>query len=193
MLRHPRSRSRHLVRLAPLLVACGCSTGTLIPYDAGFDRGTTPEASAPEASAPDSGPDTGPVTDAPAPVFTGRRSFVVTSALTLHTDGGSQPTGAPQSHVFTVVANADSLTTFVGAGGGASSLPLELTATGFRIVGPFTISLPGCSSSVTYDDLTLTLGAGGGIAGTGSGGWAGTRWHRRRRLLRRQHVVDGSQ
>ena len=122
---------------------------------------------------PDSGPDTGPAMDAGAPVLMGRRSFVVTSTLTLHADGGSLPTGAPQSHAFTVVADADSLTAFVGAGGSATSRPLELTATGFSILGSFSISLPGCSSSVSYDNLTLTLGAGGELAGIASGrvGW----------------------
>ena len=173
---------RSLVRLTPLLIACGCSTGTLSPFDAGPDPSTpdasAPDTSVPDTSVPDSGPDTGPVMDAGAPVLMGRRSFVVTSTLTLHADGGSQPTGAPQSHAFTVVADADRLTAFVGAGGSATSRPLELTATGFSVVGNFSIVLPGCSSSVTYDGLTLTLGAGGELAGIASGrvGWtpAGT-------------------
>jgi len=59
------------------------------------------------------------------PPLAGRRSFEVTATLTVQTDGGARPTGAPTSHKFTLVIGADRGLAIVGSDGSATSLPAQ--------------------------------------------------------------------
>jgi len=102
-------------------------------------------------------------------LFTGRRSFVVMSTLTL--DGSSAPAGAPTSHVFTMVVDGDRWTAILGANGQGFVSAIEPAAGGFRLADPVGFGLPGSSYSwlVSYTDLSFALDPTGLLNGRGSG------------------------
>ncbi|HMF43565.1 MAG TPA: hypothetical protein VKQ32_22985 [Polyangia bacterium] len=101
-------------------------------------------------------------------LFTGRRSFVVTSTLDL--GGNPAPTGAPTSHVFTMVVDGDMATAILGAGIQGFVSPIQPTAGGFRVTAPMTLPIPGAPAwFVYYTDLTFALDPTGLLNGSGSG------------------------
>jgi hypothetical protein len=84
--------------------------------------------------------------------------------------------GVPSSQVFTLVLDADRGIAIVGANGGATSQPAEVSGNSFRVRGSLGISAGSCSASVTYIDPTFVVGAGGQLTGssTGRASWSVT-------------------
>ena len=102
--------------------------------------------------------------------FTGRRSFEVTSQVSL--DGGARA-----SHTFTMTLDADQRLAIIGTPGSGGLVPIEQTAGGglrLRLGGGFTyaFSVPvvgACGASLYYDDLSFVIDASGTLSGTGRG------------------------
>lgn len=101
-------------------------------------------------------------------LFAGRRSFVVTSTLSLADT--NVPTGAPTSHVFTMIVDGDSGSAVLGAKGNGFVSPIEPAPGGFRVTAPMPFGVPGASPwFVYYTDLAFTLDPAGLLSGSGSG------------------------
>lgn len=96
-------------------------------------------------------------------LFSGRRSFVVTSTLTL-----THPGGGAMSHTFTMVVDGDSWSAILGATGAGYASPLEPAPGGFRVVHPYAFAIGRCLD-VSYSDLTFRFDPTGGLVGSGSG------------------------
>ncbi|HMF43564.1 MAG TPA: hypothetical protein VKQ32_22980 [Polyangia bacterium] len=153
-----KSPAGSIVVGAGLALLAGCTTRPLQP-DAGgsgslgIDAGTIGDVG-------------GAAID--GPLFSGRRSFIVTSTL-VPTDGGT--TDFPLSHTFTMVIDGDKLTEFSGQGPYPIAAQLQPTAGGFRIVGVFAFNLvPGCTGrDVNYSDVSFRFDPSGRLLGSASG------------------------
>jgi len=149
-----KSPAGSIVVGAGLALLAGCTTRPLQP-DAGgsgslgIDAGTIGDVG-------------GAAID--GPLFSGRRSFIVTSTL-VPTDGGT--TDFPLSHTFTMVIDGDKLTEFSGQGPYPIAAQLQPTAGGFRIVGVFAFNLvPGCTGrDVNYSDVSFRFDPSGRLLG----------------------------
>jgi hypothetical protein len=164
--------AKKVVLCAGLALAGGCSSKSLRP-DAGGDgtiggaSGTMGGAVGSIGGAGGAIIDGGATDGAGGAPFAGRRSFAVTS--TLRVPSGS-PTGAPTSHVFTMVVDGDNGTAILGAYGQVSVSPIEPVAGGFRVTAsPGFPAAVGSVWSVRYVDLTFVLDPAGLLAGSGSG------------------------
>jgi hypothetical protein len=105
----------------------------------------------------------GGTVDAP---FAGRRSFVVSSELTA-VEGAPLSTS---SHAFTMVVDGDNLNAIIGANGWAVLSPIQPLTDGFRVLAfGLPLATTGCSTTITYSDLTFRFDAAGRLLGSGSG------------------------
>jgi len=118
--------------------------------------------------------DVPPAFDAPpdvsidAPLFTGVRSFVVTSQIMR--DGGIG--SFPSSHVFTLVLDGDRRIAIAGGAGEGNAAPLVPLAGGvLQIAGPLSFTTAGtCNgSTIRYEDMRVTIDANGALSGNGRG------------------------
>jgi hypothetical protein len=142
--------------LATVLVACSSSPNTAL--DGGSKDGPG------EASA-DGGPPDGPADV--APVFAGRRSFFVTSTITLTTPDAQAP-GVPTAHTFTLVLDGDARRAWLGSKDGENVATFTATGGALHIDEAVSFSF-SCGNDITYDDLTFTLDASGGVSGQARG------------------------
>ncbi|HEY5450858.1 MAG TPA: hypothetical protein VIQ54_19020, partial [Polyangia bacterium] len=119
---------------------------------------------------PDALPDVVP--DLPSDLglpFSGVRSYAVTAAL--QRQSGSPTIPPPDSHAFTLVLDADRRIWIAGVAAEGKSGSFESTSAGtLHITGTASFRLTGCpGSSVTYNDLTITIDASNRLTGTGRG------------------------
>src|SRR4029079_11736394 len=94
--------------------------------------------------------DGGGATDA-GTLFPGRRSFVVTSAVT---PMGSGEGGGVFSHTFTMTVDGEQLTAISGASSSIMISPVQPATGGFRLLGSLVFvdpMNPSCGGSLTYD------------------------------------------
>jgi hypothetical protein len=135
-----------------ILAAAGaaCSSGS---------HGAGPDGASPDGAATD-----GPSGDAPT---TSRRSFVVTSTITL--DPPAATAGAiPATHDFTLVLDGDVGRAWLGAEGSENVTAFTTAGGAIHLADPVYFNF-SCGNQVTYSDLTFTVDASGGVTGQGRG------------------------
>ena len=146
-----------LILVVATMVNCGGGGSTSqVPADGGMDRGESDGAMEARPEVPDT-------------LFSGRRSFLVTSTLSAT---GSGATVSPTSHVFTMVIDGDRKTAISGANLTARANPFQSTPGGFRFADlPLFLQVTGgaCPPMVRYSDLTFTVDSAGRLSGSGSG------------------------
>ena len=105
--------------------------------------------------------------DGPAPV-TGRRSFIVTSTLSVQPDPSNKGVvPLPATHTFTMVLDWDKRIAILGSTVGQGVGDFMPTAAGGG--GTQTASFSLNSSSVSYQTMDVTIGASGTLSGTARG------------------------
>ena len=145
-----------IVRGAVFLLAAGCTTRPL-QADAGgsgsmdYDAGATGDG--------------GAAVDGPC---SGRRSFIVTSTLTLAPSPDAGVNDGSLSHVFTMVIDGDGWTAITGSGSYPYLSRLEPAPGGFRLGRQPGLTLNG-AGSVHYDNLTFRFDPAGQLLGTANG------------------------
>lgn len=145
------------------VVLAACSRASRDTEDGFGDAGRDAEAvfDGPADTVPDGAaepaPDAGPLM--------GRHSYVVESTVTAAMPGARAP-----DHTFTIVLDADGQTAIVGATGGGTLVTAQQIAPGRFRLRPFGIRTASCfPDGVTYDDLTITIGANGKLTGNAAG------------------------
>ncbi|HXU05250.1 MAG TPA: hypothetical protein VN903_30030 [Polyangia bacterium] len=126
------------------------------------DGGVAPDSGSIDAASP-----TDTAGDGPAPM-SGRRSFVVTSTLTMQSDPsnvGYVP--LPATHTFTLVLDWDMRIAIFGSSAGQGVGIFEPSAAGGGGTQTATFSLG--SSSVSYQTMDVTIGSSGALSGVARG------------------------
>ena len=144
---------------AGLALVAGCTSRPLQP-DAGgggsisFDAGATGDGGAAADGA----------------LFSGRRSFVVTSTLDQgpSIDGGAP--GGPLSHTFTMVVDGDKRTAIAGTGPYPYKPRVEPAPGGFHVVGLMGFDVgPMGTYVVDYSDISFRFDPAGRLLGSAAG------------------------
>ena len=138
-----------------LAVACSSSHGEIRDGASPDGHDASPDAGSPDASAD------------LTPAFTGRRSFFVTSTVTL-TQPDAQATGVPATHTFTLVLDGDARRAWLGSKQGENVATFTATGGSLHIDKSVFFNF-SCGNDVSYDDLTFTLDANGGVTGQARG------------------------
>lgn len=140
--------------------ALGCSGGGALRPDArpGTSDGAPEVAAGPDADAggeADAGSESDAAAEAPAPVFTGRHSYIVTAG----------------ADTFTLALDGDAHIAMAASpqGRGEGTLTRK-DATTLQVTGSFHFNFSGgCPSGVAYDTMTLVPARDGSLTGTAMG------------------------